>query len=134
WKVQVTWDPAYLKLTTDPVEGSFLNAVNGTLFLWTPYAQTPGALNEVSDTSLGSLGQTGSGDLATFNFTIIAHGYGTTAINVTGAVMQDFNNPIAFSVVGANLRNTIPGDVTGQTAGVPDGKVDIRDVHYVAVY
>ena len=131
WKVKLTWDPAYLSMTTDPVEGTFLNSVNGTLFLWTPYANTPGALNEVSDTSLGSLEATGSGDLATFNFTIIHHGYNSTAINLTGAVMQDFNNPIAFSVVDASVRNTVPGDVASSTPGVPDGLVNMRDIAYM---
>jgi hypothetical protein len=126
WKVQLTWDPAYLNMTSDPTEVSFLNNVNGTLFLYTPYAKTPGALNEASDTSLGSLGTSGSGDLATFTFKIIAHGYNTTAVNVTGAVMQDFIGPIAFSTVGANVTNTIPGDVNG------DGVVNILDAIVLA--
>lgn len=126
WKVNVTWDPAYLTMKADPIEGSFLNSVNGTLFLVTPYAHTPGVLGEVSDTSLGSLGQTGSGDLATLTFTVIAHGYNGTAINLTNAVMQDFNNPIAFSVVGATVRNTIPGDINS------DGTVDIYDAIILA--
>jgi hypothetical protein len=126
WKAQVTWDPAYLNMTSDPIEDPFITLENSTLFLWTPYAHTPGVLNEVSDTSLGSLGQTGSGDLATFTFTIIAHGYNTTAINLTGTVMQDFNNPIAFTVVGATVRNTIIGDING------DGKVSLADLVMLA--
>ena len=125
WKVQVTWNPAYLSMTTDPIEGSFLNSANGTLFLWTPYAHTAGALNEVSDTSLGSLGQTGSGDLATFTFTIIANS--TTTINIASAVMQDFNNPIAFTAVGATLGNKLIGDING------DGKVSLADLVILAL-
>ena len=127
WKVQMTWDPTYLRVTSDPVEGSFLNSVNGTLFLVAPYTSTPGALNEVSDTSLGSIGATGNGDLATFNFTVLAHGYNTTAINLTGAAMVDASyNPITFSVVGANFTNTIPGDING------DGKVSLIDLVFLA--
>jgi len=121
WKVNVTWDPAYLTMTVDPIEGSFLSNVNGTLFLTTPYAKTPGVLNEMSDTSFSSIGASGNGDLATLTFTVIAHGYNTTAINLTNVVMQDFSNPITVSVVGATVSNTIPGDITG------DGSVDIYD-------
>jgi len=132
WKVKLTWDPLYLRMTSDPTEEQFLNAVNGTLFLSAPYANTPGTINLVSDTSLGSLGATGNGDLATFTFTVIAHGYNYTTINVTDAVMQDFNNPIAFTTVGATVVNTIPGDCSSNTAGVPDGTVNMRDIGYAA--
>jgi len=131
WKVKLTWDPTYLNMTTDPTENPFLNNVNGTLFLSTPYANTPGTINLVSDTSLGSLGASGNGDLATFNFTLIAHGYNYTTINITDAVMQDFNNPIAFTTVGAIVRNTVPGDVSGSTLGVTDGTVNMRDIAYL---
>jgi hypothetical protein len=68
--------------------------------------------------------------LATFTFTVLAHGYNataTSAINVTSVVMQDTHSqPIAFSVVGATARTTIPGDMNG------DGKVSLSDLTILA--
>ena len=60
---------------------------------------------------------------AYFNYTLSA--YAWPVPGETNIANNDYT--------GGWVIVSIPGDVTGPN-GVPDGKVDIRDVHYVAMY
>ena len=130
WKIQVTWDPAYLTMVANPTEGSFLAGGSG-FFQYTPYANTPGALNEIFDMRLTNDTVTGNGDLATFAFTVIQHGANSTAftgITVSAVAMQDnVNNYATPTIVSGNMTTTIPGDISG------NGKVDLSDLVTLAL-
>ena len=53
--------------------------------------------------------------------------------NVTVRIIFDDSNMTQDQKSRLQLMQfTLPGDITGSTLGVPDGKVDIRDISYVA--
>ena len=68
WCVGISWDPNALTLIGNPHEGPFLKAKGQTLFL--PLPATNGTIKELSSTLLSLASASGSGVLATLDFSV----------------------------------------------------------------
>jgi hypothetical protein len=131
WKVNVTWDNSVLQLapSNNVTEGPFLssNGASTTLFMEAP--PTPGNIPELSSTLLENSSVSGSGALAYIAFTPQTFPF-TTTINVTGIRLL---NPAGNDITTvAPISKTIVVHLFGDIIG--NDKVDIRDVHAVAIW
>jgi hypothetical protein len=139
WKVNVTWDPTVLTLTSNPAEGSFMSSAGPTFFIAAPARS--GQIPEISDSFTITTSVNGSGDLAYLTFRAVnASNYnyasGGSQVNITSTVMLDpaYNN-IAYTSTNCTVHVAVVGDITGVGPAfsfVPDGKVDGKDIALVA--
>ncbi len=121
----LSWDPSVIHIVGDPVEGNFLKAGGGTLFVGNvpDNTNTNGILPQVSCTRMSTTTASGSGDLATFTFQVV--GYGSTAISIGSAELQDSSQVVVtVSSSGATYTGLPPPPPYGPTAvitGITDG-------------
>ena len=138
WHVKVSWDTAILNGSLI-LYGDFLSS--GTV---SPNGTSSDVANITSmfhddgygwaaESVLGDYaGVSGGGTLLEIEFDIVGYGYTDININVTGSMPTDLINStcdsIPFTTADGYFRNTIPGDLQGDTEGtLPDGDVDMFD-------
>jgi hypothetical protein len=117
WKIGLTWDPAMLAMVYPPgaQEGPFLKTGGSTIFTPATPNNATGVLTEIASALLTSTTVSGSGDLATMTFKVV--GYGSSNINITGSILEDFNEaPIAHTDVNAIVTTLAPPPAHGPTA------------------
>ena len=106
WKVQLSWDPTVLNLTSGPTEGSFMGG--GTLFLASPTNYSAGFIHEISDTYLSNTNVNGSGVLATVTFKVLAASPSNIVLNETELLgPYPTHTPIAHTVYNGQFV-TVP--------------------------
>jgi PKD repeat protein len=105
WKVAVEWNPAYLTLVGEPVEGGFLKQGGSTLYLVGIINSAEGYIAEVSSTILGQADASGEGVLCTLTFKAIKTCI-ETPINIVNTTLlsseynagDSSNTPISHAV------------------------------------
>jgi Cohesin domain/PEP-CTERM motif len=108
YQFSLRFDPTVLS-TNSISEGSFLAGGGGTFFIPGTINNAAGTITLTANTLLGPVsGVSGSGVLATFNFSSL--GVGSSPITIFDVTLLDSNlNPIATSVQGGNVTvNSVP--------------------------
>ncbi len=145
WQVNISWNPAILNYSKVTEYGSFLRATtspNGTSG-WinrdplanvtiAPFNNTLGYA-AIAETILGDYsGITGDGRLVTVEFEVVGYGETNLTISVSGTLattlLDSAGGSVTFDTADGYFRNTLPGDIQGDTGGTPpDGDVDRYD-------
>ena len=107
WDIALQWDPTVLSFVS-ATEGSMLKTGGSTIFLAAP-ATSSGTLPDCSDTQLYTPGQTGSGDLAVFTFTII--GYAASPGSLVQVTKQTFLTSASGNPAITGIAAISPGVV-----------------------
>lgn len=90
WMLKVSWNPAVLKLQSDPVEGPFLSSHGSTMFLFKNINNTIGKIGEMTDILMVASTASGNGNLVYLTFNATAQGqsdiiiYESALLNSTG--------------------------------------------------
>jgi len=137
WRVKLSWNPSYLKLTyhgpdwtdADIIEGPFLKDAypDKTLFLFSPPNETGGYIAEILDVLLVARGVSGSGTVATITFNATAPGTSTIGLSETSLldwINATYKLDIPHTVVNGTVKVTYVGDFDG------DFDVDYDDIIY----
>jgi hypothetical protein len=121
WVVTLNWNPTILNFT-NMTEGSFLDSVGSTLFLY----PTPGSgsLTQITDELLEDTSVNGNGTLATINFKVLAYGQSNITLSDTLLYQPLSGNPLSHAQIAFTTTNatfTLPP--LGDLGGYPPGKV-----------
>jgi len=140
WKVKLSWNPSYLKLTyhgpdwtdADIIEGTFLRDKGKTFFAFSYPNETGGYLEELWCILTVPKGASGSGILATIAFNATALGTSTIGLSETRLldwVNATYKPDIPHTVVNGTVKVMYLGDFD------EDSDVDYDDiVYFVTAY
>jgi hypothetical protein len=138
WHIKLSWDKDILNSSLI-LYGDFLSSgtvsPNGTS---SDVADITGIFHDdgygwAAESVLGEyVGVSGSGALLEIRLDIVGYGHTYINVNVTGSMPTELINStmgsIGFATEDGYFRNTIPGDIQGDTTDTPpDGDVDMFD-------
>jgi hypothetical protein len=140
WEIKLFYENAILNFT-GVVEGLFLKLGGSTVWETNSdpsYNATHGMIQFCSSLLGEVLGVSGNGTLATVSFQAVA--LGNANLDIVDAIVLDDNlQDVLSSAVGGVVEVVDPpttrglmGDVSGAFVGVPDGRINILDISYVA--
>lgn len=140
WEIKLYYENAILNFT-DVVEGPFLKSGGSTIWEINidPSHDATHGMIQFGASLLGEVpGVSGNGTLATVSFQAVA--LGNTDLDIVDAIVLDGNlQDVLSSAVGGVVEVVDPpitrgliGDVSGVIVGVPDGRINILDISYVA--
>jgi len=139
WHVKISWDNTLLN-ASEMIYGDFLAGTTSPNGTSAAIANITGIFNEDGYgwaaesvlTEYPGVSDNGTFTLLEIDFLIVGYGHTNLNVNVTGSMptelLDSTGSNMTFTTVDGYFRNTLTGDIQGDTGGtLPDGDVDRYD-------